>query len=62
MARAHFTEAKLRKAIRAALVECPTAILEVTAAGSLRILPQSDSAQKSEQQARIDRWFNEDAN
>ena len=53
------TEAKLRRAIRAAQGECPGAIMEVTPSGVLRIVPQPGDA-RTEQQARIDRWFSED--
>lgn len=54
--RANFTEAQIKRAMRAAREIDDRAIVEVTAEGTIRILPES--LQKSRND--IDDWFNQD--
>ncbi|MBT0779590.1 hypothetical protein [Paracoccus sp. pheM1] len=51
--RAAFTEADLRRAMKAARAIDARSIVEVTAEGTIRILPESVRTSTSE----VDRWF-----
>ncbi|UFS64361.1 hypothetical protein LO749_09290 [Paracoccus denitrificans] len=53
--RAAFTEADLRRAMKAARAIDSRSIVEVTAEGTIRILPESVRTSTSE----VDRWFEE---
>ncbi|WP_353429290.1 hypothetical protein [Paracoccus denitrificans] len=53
--RAAFTEADLRRAMKAARAIDARSIVEVTAEGTIRILPESVRTSTSE----VDRWFEE---
>lgn len=51
--RATFTEAQVRRAVKAAREIDPRAIIEVTRDGTIRILP----AERQDQSSEVDRWF-----
>lgn len=51
--RATFTEAQVRRAVKAAREIDPQAIIEVTRDGTIRILP----AERQDQSSEVDRWF-----
>lgn len=53
--RAAFTEADIRRAMKAARSIDARSIVEVTAEGTIRILPESVRTSTSE----VDRWFEE---
>lgn len=56
--RATFTEADIRRAMKVARGIDPRAVVEVTSAGTIRILPeQAAKASKSE----VEDWFSDDA-
>lgn len=54
--RAAFTEADLRRAMKVARQADARAIVEVTAEGTIRILPETVRISTSE----VDRWFEND--
>lgn len=56
-----FTAAQIERATRAARRVDPNAIIEVTRAGTIRILPADPAKQDlTEQQKRINDWFERD--
>jgi hypothetical protein len=52
--RSNFTEAQVARAVRAARRVDPSAVIEVTREGTIRILPA-----ESEKRSEVDRWFAE---
>lgn len=54
--RANFTEAQIKRAIRAAREIDNRAIVEVTAEGTIRILPEALQKNRSD----VDEWFSQD--
>ncbi|WP_158442335.1 hypothetical protein [Paracoccus aminophilus] len=54
--RANFTEAQIKRAIRAAREIDNRAIVEVTAEGTIRILPEALQKNRSD----VDEWFGQD--
>lgn len=52
--RATFTEAQVRRAVKAARDIDPASIIEVTRDGTIRILP---AAPRATAQDEVDRWF-----
>lgn len=54
--RANFTEAQIKRAIRAAREIDNRAIVEVTAEGTIRILPEALQKNRSD----VDDWFSQD--
>lgn len=54
--RANFTEAQIKRAIRAAREIDNRAIVEVTAEGTIRILPETLQKNRSD----VDDWFGQD--
>lgn len=56
--RATFTEAQVRRAVRAARDVDPMSVIEVTRDGIIRILPAAPDRQK---QSDVDKWFADDA-
>lgn len=52
--RATFTEAQVRRAVKAAREIDPQAIIEVTREGTIRILPAEP---RTAEQSEVDRWF-----
>lgn len=56
---ARFTEAEVRRAIKAARAEDPMAVVEiVTPAGCIRILPEA--SKPSEPKNAVEEWFTSD--
>lgn len=56
--RATFTEAQVRRAVRAARDVNPMSVIEVTRDGIIRILPAAPDRKK---QSDVDKWFADDA-
>lgn len=54
------TEARIRRVITAARAVDPAAVIEVTAGGTIRILPASAGTLEKTRSA-VDRWFDDDA-
>ncbi len=59
-AHARLTEAKLRRVISAARAADPAAVIEVTAEGTIRILPAT-ALPDQRGGTEVDRWFEDDA-
>lgn len=59
--KATFTAAQIERATRGARRADPTAVIEVTGDGLIRILPGKPEADtRSDLQKRIDKWFEDD--
>lgn len=55
---ATFTEAQIRRAVKAARAEDPRAIVEVTRRGVIRILPPESAPRERDE---VEDWFSKDA-
>ena len=57
---ARMTEARIKRVMAAARAVDPAAVIEVTAEGTIRILPATGMPDEKTRSA-VDRWFDDDA-